>query len=118
MNHPMTFTAVLAAFLAFGCGLSQAKDKPQISMSQARALALARHQGKIKSAKLEHEHHRLVYSFDIQTADGIHEVQVDAMNREIVEDSKESAANEAKERANEKRTQNQQQNKSQPPPLQ
>jgi len=75
----------------------------KITMEQAQKTALAKEAGKIKSKELEREKGRLIYSFDIKTADGIHEVQVDAMTGEIVEDTVESAAAEAKEKAADKK---------------
>lgn len=73
--------------------------KPPVTMEQARAKALALHPGEIKSLELEKEHGRLVYSFDIKTPDGIHEVNVDSETGKIVEDSIESPSREAKEAA-------------------
>lgn len=77
--------------------------KPRITMEQARQTALIKEKGMIKSSELEKERGRLIYSFDIQTKDGIHEVNVDAMNGKVVEDTKESAADEAKEARQDKR---------------
>jgi Peptidase propeptide and YPEB domain len=77
--------------------------KPRITMKQARQTALTKEKGMIKSSELEKEHGRLIYSFDVRTADGIHEVNVDAMNGKVVEDSKESAADEAKEARQDKK---------------
>ena len=45
---------------------------------------------------------RLVYSFDIQMPNGIHEVNVDAHSGKILEDHIESPPDEAKEKAQEK----------------
>lgn len=84
---------------------TDARAEPKITKDQARAIALARHQGTVKSSELEKEHGKLVYSFDIQTAEGIREVQVDAMTGKVVEDTIESAADEAKEAAQEKHRQ-------------
>lgn len=78
-------------------------EKPKITMKQAQETALAKERGTIKSSELEKEHGRLIYSFDIQTSDGIHEVNVDAMNGKVVEDTIESAADEAKEARQEKK---------------
>jgi len=75
----------------------------KITMEQAQKTALAKEAGKIKSKELEREKGRLIYSFDIKTADGIHEVQVDAITGEIVDDTVESAAAEAKEKAADKK---------------
>jgi hypothetical protein len=59
----------------------------------------------VKSSEWEKENGRWVYSFDIQTAGGIREVQVDANTGNIVEDKIESAADEAKEASEEKQKQ-------------
>jgi uncharacterized membrane protein YkoI len=67
-------------------------------MAQAEQVALAKEAGSIKQKELEQEKGRLIYSFDIQTKDGIREVNVDALTGNVVEDSPESAANEAKEK--------------------
>jgi hypothetical protein len=77
--------------------------KPRITMKQAEQTALAKERGTIKSSELEKEHGRLIYSFDVQTTDGIHEVNVDAMTGKVVEDTKESAADEAKEARQDKK---------------
>ena len=69
----------------------------KITMEQAQKAALAKEAGKIQSKELEKEKGRLIYSFDIKMADGLHEVNVDAMTGEIVEDTVESASAEAKE---------------------
>jgi hypothetical protein len=52
-----------------------------------------------KSSELEKEHGRWIYSFDVATTDGVHEVNVDANTGKVVEDSKETAAQEAREAA-------------------
>jgi pyrroline-5-carboxylate reductase len=72
---------------------------PKLSKNQAQAIALKLHPGKIKSAELEKEHGVQMYSFDIETKDGVHEVGIDADSGKVVEDSVESAADEAKEKA-------------------
>jgi hypothetical protein len=80
-------------------GLAQtAKAKPKISMEQARKIAVAKEPGAVQSSELEKEKGRLIYSFDIKTAGGIHEVQVDAFSGKIVEDTIEDPAAEAKEK--------------------
>lgn len=96
---------LLLTFCLLGVGAAQAEspqghlNKPKITRAQARKTALAKHPGKIKSAELETENNRLIYSFDIQTKEGIYEVGVDANDGSIVEDKQESAAAEAKEKA-------------------
>ena len=90
----------LAASMGFAKDSSKSKSSvhPKITMAQARKTALAKQAGKIKSAELETENNRLVYSFDIATKEGIHEVQVDANDGTVVEDKIETAADEAKEK--------------------
>jgi len=75
----------------------------KISMEQAQKTALAKEAGKIQSKEIEREKGKLIYSFDIKTADGIHEVNIDAMTGEVVEDTVESAAAEVKEKAADKK---------------
>ena len=79
------------------------KQNPQLSMKQAKTIALARQSGQIKSAELEKEHGRLIYSFDIESNRKVHEVNVDASTGKIVEDTVESAAAEANEQRHEKK---------------
>jgi hypothetical protein len=77
-------------------------QKPKITMDQARAIALKKAPGKVKSAELENEHGKLIYSFDIVTsATAITEVNVDAMNGNIVAVQHENAAKEAAEKKQE-----------------
>src|SRR5436309_10544276 len=76
--------------------------KPKITMEKARAIALKKAPGKVKSEELENEHGKLIYSFDIATsAKGITEVNVDAMNGKIVAVQQETAAKEAAEKKQE-----------------
>jgi ribosomal protein S3 len=72
-------------------------------MAQAEKMALAKEPGKIKSKELERENGKLIYSFDIKTKSGIHEVNVDAISGDIVEDKVESSASEAKEKQQDKK---------------
>ncbi len=74
------------------------RKEAKISMRQAEKTALAKEPGTIKSKELEKENGKLIYSFDIITKAGIHEVQVDAINGEVVGDTVESKADEAKEK--------------------
>jgi Peptidase propeptide and YPEB domain len=114
------FVAILLALLSFSAwGSDQSKvsqsalsKEAKITMEQAKKVALAKEAGKIKESELEREKGRLIYSFDIKMADGIHEVNVDAMTGEIVEDTVESAAAEAKEKAADQKQKNK---KSTPP---
>jgi hypothetical protein len=78
---------------------SAMRKEAKVTMEEAQKAALAKESGKIKSKELEREKGRLIYSFDIKMADGLHEVNVDAMTGEVIEDTVESAAAEAKEKA-------------------
>lgn len=97
--------ALLTSPVWAGNKASQAalSKEAKITMEQAEKTALAKEAGKIKSKEIEKEKGRLIYSFDIKMADGIHEVNVDAMTGEVVEDTVESAAAEAKEKAADKK---------------
>ena len=99
-------TAMVAALMVVGAHAQMPTSKaakPQITMEQARQTALTKEKGIIKSSELEKEHGRLIYSFDVQTTEGVHEVNVDAMSGKVVEDSKESPADEAKEARQDKK---------------
>jgi uncharacterized membrane protein YkoI len=75
--------------------------KAKISCDEARNKALAKVPGSgMKSAEIEEEHGKLVYSFDLKTKgkDGIDEVQVDAVTGEIVSVEHEDAKAEAAEK--------------------
>jgi uncharacterized membrane protein YkoI len=111
------FVCALAALLSISLALwatpqktapnkqeSQAELKKQakITMEEAQKTALAEQPGVIKGKELEKENGKLVYSFDIQTKSGLHEVQIDAVTGGIVEDTVETPADEAKERQQEK----------------
>jgi len=101
-NQMMKIVSSIALFgfftaaLALGAPATTAK-KHAISMKQATKLALAKEPGTIRSKELEHENGRDIYSFDIQTNHGIHEVNLDADTGAVVEDKVESPADEAKE---------------------
>lgn len=74
----------------------------KITMQQAEHTALQKEPGKIQSKELEKENGILIYSFDVQTKSGIHEVNVNAVTGAVVEDSVESASAEAKEKQQDK----------------
>jgi hypothetical protein len=56
----------------------------KITMEQARAIALARLPGTIENGVLERERGIVQYSFDIRTAEGLSEVEVNAVDGSIV----------------------------------
>ena len=82
----------------------RAADTPKIERAVAEKAALTRVPGgHVKEGELEHEHGRLVWSFDIEkpgTRD-IVEVQVDANSGEVVSTTIETPADESKEAAKE-----------------
>jgi hypothetical protein len=106
-----TFIGILLALLSLSAWAgSESKARQaslskaaKITMEQAQKAALAKESGKIQEKELEREKGRLIYSFDIKMADGIHEVNIDAMTGEVVEETVESAAAEAQEKAADKK---------------
>jgi DNA-binding protein YbaB len=106
-----TLVGVLLALLslaAWAGGESRSSQaalskEAKITMEQAQETALAKEAGKIQSKEIEREKGKLIYSFDVKMADGVHEVNVDAMTSEVLEDTVESAAAEAKEKAADKK---------------
>jgi uncharacterized membrane protein YkoI len=74
------------------------KPKTQLTMEDARKIALQKESGNVKSQELEKEKGRWIFSFDIERDKQIHEVGVDANTGEILEDSVENPADEAKEK--------------------
>ncbi|WLI91177.1 PepSY domain-containing protein [Massilia sp. R2A-15] len=72
----------------------------KITEQQAKAIALTRvPNGVVKSAELEREHGRLVWSFDVVRAGqgGVTEIQVDALTSKVVSTKHETAVAEANE---------------------
>ncbi len=92
---PLLFGAIAQAVLLIVPAQAKA---PRLTKDEAQVIALKLHPGKVKSGELEKERGVQLYSFDIETKDGIHEVGVDANSGKIVEDSMESVADEAKEK--------------------
>jgi uncharacterized membrane protein YkoI len=79
---------------------SAAVTKPKISMQAARASAMRIvHQGSVRSAELETEHGRLLYSFDIELPNrrGVEEVQISAIDGRLLSRKHESPAKEKAE---------------------
>jgi uncharacterized membrane protein YkoI len=95
----VVFCVMLTATLfTFSNYASASKPKTQLTMEDARKIALQKESGNIKSQELEKERGRWIFSFDIERDKQIHEVGVDANSGEIVEDSVENPADEAKEK--------------------
>ena len=94
--------SALSIVLAAPAVFAAPKQKPAITMAQARATAQAAvPAGKIKSAELEHENGQFIYSFDVKAPDGIQEVWIDAMTGKIVKVEHETAAKEKAEKVQE-----------------
>lgn len=81
-------TAALGALLVAPIASAQRRAPrhvPRITLASARATALARVPGRVRSSELERENHRWIYSFEIKTAHpGVEEVNVDADTGVIV----------------------------------
>jgi len=71
----------------------------RLTLEQARETALKRAPGKVEDGELEREHGRLVYSFDIRNSKGtITEVQVNAIDGQVVSVHNENKKQEAAEK--------------------
>lgn len=112
MNKPtlslLILAGALSGALAFAAEPSQAELQAQakVSQEQATKTALARvPNGTVRSAELEREHGKLVWSFDLAQAGkkGVTEVQIDAISGKVVLLKKESDAQEAAEVSKEAR---------------
>ena len=105
-NMFRTTTAIaFATMLSAGAFAAAAtKPQPKITMAQARATALKKAPGTVKSEELENEKGKLIYSFDIATSKSdVTEVNVDAMNGKVIAVQHENAAKEAAEKKQEAR---------------
>jgi len=93
--------ASLLAGLLIGCASEKQAGQARISKNEAEKIALSKApNGTIKEGELENEKGRLIWSFDIATADSkdITEVQVDAKTGQVVAVEKETPKNEQKEK--------------------
>lgn len=97
----MIVAFTLTSFLAIGAFAASTQKQPKITMAQARATALSKAPGEVKSAELENEHGKLIYSFDIATANGVTEVNVNAIDGKVVAVQHENAAKESAEKKQE-----------------
>lgn len=98
---------VLILALPFGgsflAAAKSGKQKPRITMRQARVVALkAVPGGKIKSGELETESGRRIYSFDIKVGKEIREVWVDPSTGEVIKNEVETPQQERTEKARDK----------------
>ena len=106
MTWRMAFALALCILFSHRIALSQSASttkRQRITMAAARKIALEREADMVKSGEREKEKGKLIYSFDIEMPNGIHEVNVDAYTGQILEDFIESPADEAKEKAQEKK---------------
>lgn len=90
----VTSVAILAAAAAF-----RAEAKVTREQAQKTALEQVKETVTVKSAELEKEEGKEVWSFDLKTSSGIREIWVDARSGAIVLDKAESAADEKAEAA-------------------
>ena len=109
MKKSLTSCSLLLAlsFTAWGAqkpknDQSELQKEAKITMAQAQKIALDTEPGTIKSREIERENGKLIFSFDIQTKKGIHEINVDAITGQVVENSVESKAAEKMEKQQEK----------------
>jgi hypothetical protein len=97
----MTLTAALLAGCASEKESKEAlQAQAKVSQADAQATALAQvPNGTVKESELEKEHGKLIWSFDIATANtkDITEVNVDAISGQFVSKEMEKPENEAKE---------------------
>jgi hypothetical protein len=104
MRKPVSLLGAAALILPAMALAMPHKKVATISEATARTRALARvPHGMVKSTELEHEHGRLVYSFDIGKAGqpGVEEVQIDAHSGKLVSQKHETAAKERQEAVSE-----------------
>ena len=107
MNKAILALAALSSLAltqAFAAEPPQAALARQASVSKAAATKTALSRvpgGQVRSAEIEREHGRLIWSFDLAQAgkSGITEVQVSATTGKIVSEQHESGAHEAAEAA-------------------
>ena len=92
------FVALVAAAAAMPARAEAPKAKILEATARATALALVQG-GTVKSSELEHEHGKLIYSFDITQpgSSGVEEVQISAISGKLVARHHETAAKEATE---------------------
>ncbi len=93
-------TKSAAKTLTKGAKSSRAAKRNDVTLEQARSIALKKASGKIEGEELETEKGMRVYSFDIRNKKGtITEIWVNAKTGKIVHKSTENAKAEAKEKA-------------------
>lgn len=98
MKNLNLYITIAALLTTFSGPQLYAAVRSKISMKTAKAIAMKKVPGTIKSSEYEHEQGADVYSFDILGKDSvIHEVLVNAHTGKIISTKVESAAQEAKE---------------------
>lgn len=103
-NHKLMLAGAGALGLAgIGGGVYAGGQAPEarISMDQARLIALEAAPGEVDEEEYEQENGNWRYAFDIRENGRIHEISVDGMSGDIVEDTWEDAEDEADEAAEE-----------------
>jgi uncharacterized membrane protein YkoI len=101
MHRKITTAFAFATIVTCGAFAATTAKPPhtKITMAQARATALKKAPGTVKSEELENEKGKWIYSFDIASSKtDVTEVNVDAMNGKIVDVQHENAAKEAAEK--------------------
>ncbi len=104
MNIKLGISGLMAAMLVAGCASNSPanlKAEAKITEAEARATALTKvPDGTIKEGELEREKGKLIWSFNIvqPNAEGIDEVNVDAITGQIVAVEKATPKNQAKEK--------------------
>ena len=96
----LALTTILSTAFAAAPSKNTLMSQAKVTEAEATAIALAKvPHGIVKSAELEVEHGRLVWSFDIArpSTTGVTEIQVDAKTGKIASVKKETPAQEAKE---------------------
>ncbi len=90
--------------LVFGISaLTANAQTKKIGMAKAKAIAMKRVSGKIKSSELENENGKWIYSFDVRNSKGtITEVNVDAYTGAVIAVDEENPQKEAAEKKQEK----------------
>ncbi len=83
-----------------GSEQARMRREAKISEKTARETALKEAPGRVRSAEIERENGKLIWSFDIaqKGKSGVEEVNVDAMDGSVVAHTHESAARERRER--------------------
>jgi uncharacterized membrane protein YkoI len=97
------FVAILVCLLAVSACFAQKKLNAKITKEQATKVVLEQFKdATVKSAELEKEENKVIWSFDLKIGEGIKEVWVDANTGKIIKTEEESAVKEKEEQIPEK----------------